>query len=86
MNYIAGSDRDEALLLPQVLDDHIAPLHPNEGNRGRFLIMATFGRISSGHPLPPGWEIRSIPGISRPEQKSLLGRFAEHTKSVIDLS
>ena len=31
-------------------------------------------------------EIRSIPGAGRPEQKSLLGRFAEHTKSVIDLS
>jgi hypothetical protein len=29
---------------------------------------------------------RSIPGVGRPEQKSLLGRFAEHTKSVIDLS
>lgn len=28
MNYIAGSDRDEALLLPEVLDDYIAPENP----------------------------------------------------------
>ncbi len=28
MNYIAGSDRTEALLLPEVLDDYIAPENP----------------------------------------------------------
>jgi transposase len=28
MNYIAGSDRGEALLLPEVLDDYIAPENP----------------------------------------------------------
>ena len=28
MNYIAGSDRNEALLLPEVLDDYIAPENP----------------------------------------------------------
>ena len=28
MNYIAGSDRSEALLLPEVLDDYIAPENP----------------------------------------------------------
>ncbi len=28
MNYIAGSDRDETLLLPEVLDDYIAPENP----------------------------------------------------------
>ena len=28
MNYIAGSDRDEALLLPEVLDDYVRPENP----------------------------------------------------------
>src|SRR5437764_8223667 len=28
MNYIAGSDRGEALLLPEVLDDYVAPENP----------------------------------------------------------
>ena len=28
MNYVAGSDRTEALLLPEVLDDYIAPENP----------------------------------------------------------
>jgi transposase len=28
MNYIAGSDRDEALLLPEALDDYISPENP----------------------------------------------------------
>ena len=28
MNYIAGSDRGEALLLPEVLDDYITPENP----------------------------------------------------------
>jgi hypothetical protein len=28
MNYIAGSDRGKALLLPEVLDDYIAPENP----------------------------------------------------------
>jgi hypothetical protein len=28
MNYIAGSDRTEALLLPEVLDDYIGPENP----------------------------------------------------------
>jgi hypothetical protein len=28
MNYIAGSDRSEALLLPEALDDYIAPENP----------------------------------------------------------
>ncbi len=28
MNYIAGSDRGEALLLPEVLDDYIGPENP----------------------------------------------------------
>jgi hypothetical protein len=31
-------------------------------------------------------EVRMRATVGRPEQKSLLGRFAEHTKSVIDLS
>jgi hypothetical protein len=62
-----------------------SPELKNRTTRSQTYKMLGFGDISSIQ-RGSAWEIRSIPGVGRPEQKSLLGRFAEHTKSVIDLS
>jgi len=53
MNYIAGSDRNEALLLPEVLDDYVAPENPvrfidafvGQLDLGKAIIEHCFGTI-----------------------------------------